>query len=141
MSDGRVPPGAPADAEPDKPAARRHLFGLAGVLALAAAALAYWFRWHQRHEWLVTVVADQCRHVPPLPHVGIVTSVGIVFCLVAGASFIVYLQRCGLLTGALAGVLLIGALLGAAGGTLVLADTPTKTSDGLDGSGLPCPEG
>lgn len=126
---------------PGRSTSRRHAVGLAGVLALAAAALAYWFRWHQRHEWLVTVVASHCEKVPPLPHVGAVTGVGIVLCLAAGACFVVYLQRCGLLTGALAAVLLIGAFLGVVGGTLVLVDTPTQTSDGLDGSGLPCPEG
>ena len=40
-----------------------------------------------------------------------------------------------------AAALLFAGILGAAGGTLVLVDTPSKASDGLDGSGLPCPSG
>ncbi|WP_329005441.1 hypothetical protein OHA18_18900 [Kribbella sp. NBC_00709] len=120
---------------------RRSASFLAGLLALVAAVVAYWIRWHERQQWQETVVAGKCQHVPPLPHVGAVTVAGLVLCLAAVGCFIACLPRSHPLIQALACVLLVAALLGAAGGTLVLVDTPTKTSDGLDGSGLPCPSG
>jgi hypothetical protein len=103
--------------------------------------VAYWVRGHQRQQWFDTVVANKCRHVPPLPQVGAVTVAGLILCLAAVGCFLAAMPRAHLLIQMLAGVLLIAAVLGAAGGTLVLVDTPTKTSDGLDGSGLPCPSG
>lgn len=118
---------------------RRLLF--VGGLALAAAALAYWWRWSRRQDWLETVLAQNCRHVPPLPHVGALTLLGIVMCLVAVACFSACLLHSPRIVSAVAGLLLIAAVLGAVGGTVVLADTPSKPSDGLDGSGLPCPTG
>ncbi|MFI5696735.1 hypothetical protein ACIA58_33080 [Kribbella sp. NPDC051586] len=120
---------------------RRSTTLLAGLLALAGAVVAYWVRWHERQEWLHTVVATRCQHVPPLPHVGVVTVTGLILCLAAVGCLLASLPRARPLTQALSGVLLIAAILGAAGGALVLADTPTKASDGLDGSGLPCPSG
>ena len=122
---------------------RRRSLGLVlgGVLALSVAALAYWYRWSRRQHWLETVLAQDCRHVPPLPQVGAVTLVGIAMCLVAAACSGVALLRATPLIPALAGILLTTALLGVLGGTVVLTDTPSKPSDGLDGSGLPCPSG
>lgn len=122
---------------------RRRSLGLilGGVLALGVGALAYWYRWSRRQHWLETVLANDCRHVPPLPQVGAVTLVGIAMCLVAAACSAVALLRFSRATTALAGILLTTALLGALGGTVVLIDTPTTPSDGLDGSGLPCPSG
>lgn len=114
---------------------------LGGVLALIVAALAYWYRWSRRHHWLETVLAQDCRHVPPLPQVGAVTLIGIALCLVATACAGVALLRSTRVLTALAVLLLTTALLGAVGGAIVLTDTPSKPSDGLDGSGLPCPSG
>jgi hypothetical protein len=114
---------------------------LGGGLALGVAALAYWYRWSRRQDWLDTVLAQDCRHVPPLPQVGVVTLAGIAMCLIAAACSGVALPRSTRAASALAGILLTAALLGAIGGTVVLADTPSAPSDGLDGSGLPCPSG
>ncbi|TDW92311.1 hypothetical protein [Kribbella sp. VKM Ac-2566] len=122
---------------------RRRSLGLilGGVLALSVGALAYWYRWSRRQHWLETVLAQDCRHVPPLPQVGIVTLGGIAMRLVAAACSSVALLRSSRGLTALAGILLTAALLGSLGGTVVLTDTPSKPSDGLDGSGLPCPSG
>ncbi|WP_432887064.1 hypothetical protein ACQPYH_04660 [Kribbella sp. CA-245084] len=120
---------------------RRTAALVAGLLALVAAAAAYWVRWHERQDWLHTVVGTKCQHVPPLPQVGVVTVAGMVLCLAAAGCFLASAPRARALTQALAGVLLVAAVIGAAGGGLVLVDTPTKASDGLDGSGLPCPSG
>ncbi|TCC07927.1 hypothetical protein [Kribbella soli] len=122
---------------------RRRSLGLVlgGVLALSVGALAYWYRWSRRQHWLETVLAQDCRHVPPLPRVGAVTLIGIAMCLVAaGCSGAALLRSSRGLT-ALACIVLTTALLGGLGGTVVLTDTPSKPSDGLDGSGLPCPSG
>ncbi|MER7251744.1 hypothetical protein [Kribbella sp. NPDC000426] len=112
-----------------------------GALALAGAVIAYWIRYHERQNWLHTVVATKCQHVPPLPHVGAVTVAGLVLCVIAAAYFVAATPRSRPAFQALAALLLVTAVLGAAGGALVLFDTPTKTSDGLDGSGFPCPSG
>jgi hypothetical protein len=113
----------------------------AGLLALVGAVAAYWVRWHERQGWLHTVVTTKCQHVPPLPQVRVVTVVGLVLCLAAVGCLVAGLPGARPLGQALACLLLIAAVLGAAGGALVLLDTPTRTSDGLDGSGLPCPSG
>ncbi|MGW6201994.1 hypothetical protein ACWF0M_37970 [Kribbella sp. NPDC055110] len=42
---------------------------------------------------------------------------------------------------ALTAILVTAAMLGAIGGTVVLTDTPSPPSDGLDSSGLPRPSG
>ena len=122
---------------------RRRSLGLilGGVLALIVGALAYWYRWSRRQHWLETVLAQDCRHVPPLPQVGAMTLVGIAMCLVAAVCAGVALLRSTRALTALSVLLLTTALLGALGGTIVLTDTPSKPSDGLDGSGLPCPSG
>jgi hypothetical protein len=112
-----------------------------GVLALSVGALAYWYRWSRRQHWLETVLAEDCRHVPPLPQVGTVTLLGIAMCLVAAACSSIALLRSSRSLTAIAGILLTTALLGGLGGTVVLTDTSSKPSDGLDGSGLPCPSG
>lgn len=113
-----------------------------GLVALAAAVGALWWRHALRDDWLTEMRATDCSPLRDLPDVGLQVWGAVVLSLLAVLLFATHALAGGRRTTPRT---VVGLGLAAVAAVVVVASvflattTPTDANDGLDGSGLPCP--